>query len=69
MKKDKNRYPKGWNAAKVRRVLEHHEKLSDDDSAREIETAPIVGPSAWIEVPVDLIPQVKKLIARHKKSA
>jgi len=39
MKKDPNKYPKGWNAGKVRRVLDHYENQSDADAAREIDRA------------------------------
>jgi len=57
MKKDPNKYPKGWNAGKVRRVLDHYENQSDADAAREIDRAARRMNSAWIEVPIALVPR------------
>jgi hypothetical protein len=69
MKKDPNRYPEGWNAAKVRRVVEHYENQSDEEAAAEIEQAKEVESPTWIRVPAELVQEVEKLIQRRRKSA
>ncbi len=67
-KKDPNVYPPGLDAAKVRRILKYYDRQTDDAAAEEIASAPLAEPTAWIEVPVALVPQVRKLLARHKKT-
>jgi len=61
--------PRGWDARKVRAVIAHYERLTDEELAREIEEAPEVSGETLIAVPTELLPAVKKLIARHQKSA
>ena len=57
-------FPEGWDEARVRRVLEHYEGQSDKDEAAEIADA--AEPTALIEVPVDLVPEVRELIAKRR---
>jgi len=33
----KQKYPRGWNEARVRRVLEYYESQSDEEAAAEID--------------------------------
>jgi response regulator of citrate/malate metabolism len=68
-KKDPNKYPKGLNAAKVRRIIDHYDHQTDEESAREIETARVVKATSWIEVPIELLPKVRKLLAQYRKTA
>ncbi len=57
------KYPRGWNEARVRRVLEYYESQSDEEAATEIEAA---LESTTMEVPVALVPAVRQLIAKRK---
>lgn len=57
------KYPRGWNEARVRRVLEYYESQSDEEAAAEIEAA---LESTTMEVPVALVPAVRQLIAKRK---
>jgi hypothetical protein len=57
------KYPRGWNQARVRRVLEYYESQSDEEAAAEIEAA---LESTTMEVPVALVPAVRQLIAKRK---
>ena len=59
------KYPRGWNEARVRRVLEYYESQSDQEAAAEIETA---LESTTMEVPVALVPEVRRLIAKQKRA-
>ncbi len=65
-KKDPNKYPKGWNEARVRKVIEYYDHQTDEEAAKEIETAPAVAGTVWVEVPHDLLPAVRKLLSRRK---
>jgi len=65
----KQDFPPGWNERKVRAVIKHYEQLSDEQLAREIDSAPEVTEETLMSVPAELVPAVQKLIARHQKSA
>ena len=68
-KKDPNVYPPGLNAAKVKRIIDYYDRQTDEEAAREIATAPSAEPTAWVEVPIELLPRVRRLIAQRKKPA
>ena len=57
------KYPRGWNEARVRRVLEYYESQSDEEAAAEIE-AGLEGTT--MEIPRALVPTVRQLIAKTK---
>jgi hypothetical protein len=63
------KYPPGWSERKVREVIQHYEQLSDEELAREIEAAPEITGETLVSVPTELLPAVRKLILRHRKSA
>jgi len=52
----------------VRPVLDHYEQQSDDESVAEGETAYETTTHATMEVPVDLVPAVRKLLAKRRAS-
>ena len=66
MTKSKSRFPEGWNEARVRRVLEHYESQSDEEAVAEDEAAYESTTHTMMEVPVDLVPRVRELLAKHK---
>ena len=66
MKQD--RFPKGWDEERVRRVLEHYEGQTPEEALAEDEAAYEDPTQTMMEVPVDLVPQVRDLIAKRKAS-
>jgi hypothetical protein len=62
----KQRFPPGWNAERVRRVLEHYERQTEEEAVAEDEAAFEEGSETVFEVPTDLVPAVRELIARHR---
>lgn len=64
-KKDPNRYPKGWNRKQVEALIRHYESQSDKAAIAEAEAAYRKRNSALVEIPVKLLPQVRKLLARR----
>ncbi|HWE96019.1 MAG TPA: hypothetical protein VG269_18800 [Tepidisphaeraceae bacterium] len=64
MKKDPNRYPKGWSRKKVLDVMEYYENQSEEDAIAEAEAAYRKRKSALVEIPSKLLPQVRRLLAR-----
>jgi hypothetical protein len=61
-------YPKGWDAERVRRVLEYYEEQTEEEAVAEDEAAFEQEGQVFIEVPNDLLPKVRELIAKHKPS-
>jgi hypothetical protein len=61
-----NKFPPGWDEQRVRRVLEHYETQTEDEAVAEDEAAFEDQTQTVMEVPTDLVPAVRELIARHK---
>lgn len=60
------RYPAGWDAERVRHVLEHYETQSDEEAVAEDEAAYEATTHTAMEVPVELVPAVRELIAKRR---
>ncbi|HLX61684.1 MAG TPA: hypothetical protein VKX17_10415 [Planctomycetota bacterium] len=63
MKKDKNKYPRGWDAARVKKVLDHYENQTEDEAVQEYEAAWNDQSVTFMPIPHALVPKVRKLIA------
>ncbi len=59
-----SKFPKGWNEERVRRVLEHYESQTVEAVAKD-EVAYEDSSQTFMEVPKNLVPEVRKLIAEH----
>jgi len=59
-------YPAGWDEERVRRVLEHYDKQSDEEGVAEDEAAYEATTHTAMEVPVELVPAVRELIAKGR---
>ena len=59
-------YPDGWDAERVRRVLEHYQTQSDEEAVAEDEAAYEATTHTAMEVPVELVPAVRELIAKRR---
>jgi len=62
-----SRYPSGWDAARVERVLEHYETQSDEEAVAEDEASWEETSHTTMDVPVDLVPTVRELIAKKQQ--
>lgn len=60
------RFPKGWDEERVRRVLEHYEAQSDAEAVAEDEAAYESTTHTAMEIPVELVPQVRELLAKRR---
>jgi hypothetical protein len=59
-----NKFPEGWDEEKVRRVLAYYEDQTEEDALVEDEAG--VEPSETVmNVPHDLVPKVRELIAKR----
>jgi hypothetical protein len=64
-----SKFPPGWNAERVKRVLSHYESQSADEAVAEDEAASENASGTIMAVPTELVPKVRELIAKHKKTA
>ena len=62
----KTQYPPGWDEARVKKVLDHYEGQSEDEALLEDELAYEDQTQTLIEVPVELLPAIRELIAKHQ---
>jgi hypothetical protein len=63
----KSSFPTGWDEERVQRVLAHYETLSEVEAVAEDEAAFETPGQTVMEVPIDLVPAVRELIAKHNK--
>lgn len=63
--KKKRKFPRGWDEARVRKVLAHYEGQSEQEQFAEIEAARKRANITLIGVPTKLVPQVRALLARE----
>ncbi len=63
------RFPNGWNEDRVRRLLEHYVAQTDEEAVAEDEAAFEAPNETIMTVPVDLVPAVRELISRHRRTA
>jgi hypothetical protein len=61
-------FPPGWNEARVRDVLAHYERQTEDEQLAEIEAALEAENVTLMAVPTELVPEVRALIARTKSA-
>jgi hypothetical protein len=62
------KYPEGWDEARVRRVLAHYEEQTDEEAVAEDEAAYESTTHTVMEVPVELVPEVRELLAKRRAS-
>ena len=57
------KYPPGWDDKRVRGLIEHYDRLSEDEAAAEDQAG-----RAVISVPEELLPAIRQLLATHKSA-
>ena len=65
----KRSFPKGWDEERARRVIEHYDKQTEDEAVAEDEAAFEDEAQSIMAIPKDLVPEVRALLAKHKRSA
>ena len=64
----KNIFPKGWDNERVKRVISHYENQTEDEAMAEDEKAYEDIDHSMLEVPIQLLPQIRELIYKFEKS-
>jgi hypothetical protein len=62
-------FPPGWDEGRVRRVLEHYESQTDEEALAEDEASFEATTDTTMSIPVDLLPAVRQLIGKHRRTA
>jgi hypothetical protein len=65
--KRESRFPAGWDEARVRQVLGFYEAQTDEEAVAEDEAACEDLRQTVMEVPTELVPAVRRLIAQHQE--
>lgn len=59
-------FPEGWSEERVRKLLEHYEAQSEEEALAEDKAAHESTTHTLMEVPIDLVPRVRELIAKSR---
>jgi len=60
------KFPPGWDEDRVRKVLRHYEEQTEEEATAEDEAALEDRGQTFMEVPNDLVPDIRSLIAKHR---
>ena len=60
-----SKFPPGWDEERVQEVLAHYEQQTEDEAVAEDEAAFGDSSQTVIEIPNELIPVVRELIAKY----
>jgi hypothetical protein len=61
-----HKFPPGWDDERVRKVLAHYEEQTDNEAVAEDEAAFGHSTQTVMEVPHELVPAIRELIATHQ---
>ena len=61
----KNKFPKGWDEQRVRRVIAHHASQTEAEAAAEDDRTFADSRCTYMQIPVKLLPAVRKLLAKR----
>ena len=63
--KRESHFPPGWDAERVRRVLEYYESQTEDEAVAEDEAAYDDPTHTMMAIPKELVPSVTALLSKH----
>lgn len=62
----KKNFPPSWSEQRVKEVLAHYEKQTEDEEFAEIEAALEAEDTTLMAIPTELVPEVRALLARKR---
>lgn len=65
----RSKFPPGWDDRKVKGVVEHYESQTESEAVAEDEAGTELDGQTLMEVPNELVPTVRDLIARRRKAS
>lgn len=64
----KNKFPEGWDEARVRAVIAHYDEQTEDEEFAEIEAAHESPGVTMMAVPTELVPELQAYIAQRQSA-
>jgi hypothetical protein len=61
-----SKFPPGWDEKRVRDVLDYYERQTDEEAFAEDEAAFESATETFIQVPNELVPAVRELLAKYR---
>ncbi len=61
-----SKFPSGWDEKRVKEVMAHYESQTEEEAVAEDEAAFEASGQTLMEIPTELVPKVRELIAKHK---
>ncbi len=61
-----SKFPPGWDEERVKKVLAHYESQTEEEAVAEDEAAFTELDQTVMEIPTELVPKVRELLAKHK---
>jgi hypothetical protein len=65
-KQQSRHFPAGWDEERVRNLLAHYEMQTEEEAVAEDEAIFEDPTQTTIDVPIELVPKIRKLIAQHR---
>ncbi len=59
-------FPPGWDEERVRKILGHYEEQTEEEAVAEDKAAFEDRNQTFMEVPNDLVPEIRSLIAKRR---
>ncbi|MGO9597531.1 MAG: hypothetical protein ACLP7Q_05870 [Isosphaeraceae bacterium] len=66
---NEKKFPPGWDAQRVKELIEHYENQAEDEEFADIEAAREAEDITLMAIPTELVPQVRALLARTQTAA
>lgn len=63
----KANFPQGWDEEGVQRLIAHYEQQTEDEAVAEDEATYEDQSQSTMEVPNELVPTIRELIAKHTR--
>jgi len=63
-----SKFPPGWDEKRVNEVIAHYEMQTEEEAVAEDEAAFEAAGQTVMEIPNELVPKVRALIARQKRA-
>ena len=62
----KQAYLRGWDAKRIKEVIAYYDKQTEDEELADYEAAMKVEGRSLMLVPTELVPEIRRLIARRQ---
>ena len=62
----RSQFPPGWDDKQVQKVIAHYETQTEEEAVAEDEAAFEDQTQTVMEIPTELVPIVRELIAKHQ---